>query len=268
MGLRPGFYGVLVTILGIAGCSHGAVTAIPTAPSPSPAAVTIERLTIPRLSAALIMGTDIPITTSGPVVQAFGAIALYSDGSGKFVPANWTSSDESVVRIEGDTLKAIARGTATITAQAEGKTATETVTVDGGIAGSWAGNIVVENCQAATGSMSELICGREDGRTPGRLRVGVALPLSMSITKGAGDQLTASTQFGEQRGSLIGTDRGVNFFTLRGDLTGNATTLTIVYWDTRVVADRMEGFIGFEVRIAGVPGHAVVTARVDNVTRR
>jgi hypothetical protein len=35
-----------------------------------------------------------------------------------------------------------------------------------------------------------------------------------------------------------------------------------------VRADSMEGFIGFEVRIAGYPSWAAVTAHFDRVTRR
>jgi hypothetical protein len=269
MRLRSRFYGVVLAIVGIAGCSHGAVRELPTAPSPPPVAVTMQRLAITR-AAGLRIGNEIPITTSGAVTGAtFGAVAQYTDGSAAHVEAAWTSSDESVIRIDGGVFKAIGPGTATLTAQAQGMTATEAFTVEPGVAGSFAGNVVINSCQAGSASLSELLCQpRDQGRPPGALHAGAAIPFTMTIAKGTGDALTAAIQFGNQSGTLAGTDRGLNFMTFKGDLTGNGATLTIVHWDARATANGMEGVIGFEVRVAGVPSHAVVTARFDNVTRR
>jgi hypothetical protein len=113
-----------------------------------------------------------------------------------------------------------------------------------------------------------LICQAPDqGRAPGVLPIGAAPPLHLQITK-SGKDLTAVAQFGELRGTLTGTDRGSNFLTFKGDLTVNRTTITLVYWDARVRTDAMEGSIAFEVRIAGVPSFAAVTAHLDKVTRR
>ena len=91
--------------------------------------------------------------------------------------------------------------------------------------------------------------------------------MTLQITQ-TGKDLTAAAQFGELRGTLTGIDRGQNFLTLSGDVTVNRTTVTLVYWDARVLTDAMEAFIGFEVRIAGVPSFAAVTAHFNNVTRR
>ncbi len=253
--------------LAIAGCSHGTVSELPAAPT-----ATLSSLTVtPVGGGTMIEGISAPITSSGPFPSTgavLGAFAQYSDGSGKYVDARWTSSDDTVIAVDGTAFSAKGRGTAAITAAAGGKTATETFIVEPGIAGTWAGVYVVDNCQAGSGSVYELICmPPSPGRTPGLLAVGAAPPLTMVIRQ-SGKDLSATVQFGEMRGTLRGTDRGQNFLTLAGDLTVNATTLTLVYWDARVRTDSMEGFIGFEVRIAGLPSWAAVTAHFDQVTRR
>ena len=215
----------------------------------------------------MIAGDAVPITSSGPLGSlVLGAFAQYTDGSSKYVEASWTSSDTRVIAINNSTLTAIGRGSATITARAEGMTATAEYAVEPNVAGTWSGNFVVEQCTAGSGSMQELICGDTPGHR-GVLPIGGSAPITFTIEK-SGSNLTARAASGDWRGVLSGTDRGQNFLTLKGDLTGNGATVTIIFWDTRVKTDLMEGFIGFEVRIAGVPSNAAVTARLDNVTRR
>ena len=250
-------------------CAHGVITETPTSPGPAPVGVTIQRLTITPTSTTMIAGDAARITSSGPFppdAVVLGAFAQYTDGSGKYVPASWTSSNTQVIAIDSSTLTAVGRGTATITARAEGMTATAEYVVEPNVAGTWSGNLVVDQCNAGSGSMQELVCSNTPGHR-GVLPVGASAPITFTIEKNGAD-LTARTASGDWRGVLSGTDRGQNFLTLRGDLTGNGATVTMVYWDTRVKTDLMEGFIGFEVRIGGVPSNAAVTAHLDNVTRR
>lgn len=249
-------------------CAHGVVTELPTSPTP---AVTIKSLTItPVGGGSLIAGQSAPITSSGPFQGSggtLGAFAQYTDGSGKYVEATWTTSDAAVVVVNDGSLVGMARGTARLTARAEGMSATEMFNVEPNMAGTWSGKVVIDECAAGSGSMSELVCGNAPGRPPGLAPVGMALPIAFQIQKNGGD-LTATAQIMDVSGILRGLDRGQNFLTLAGDLTINRTTLTVVYWDTRVRTDLMEGFVGFEVRIAGFPSNAAVTAHFDNVTRR
>ncbi|HUQ89758.1 MAG TPA: hypothetical protein VM096_19505 [Vicinamibacterales bacterium] len=271
MDLRSRFTTVVLAILGLVSCSHGVVRELPAAPSTPQ--VAIVRLTItPVGGARMLEGQTATITSSGPLPEAgqpLGAFAQYSDGSGKFVGARWTSSDATVIAVNDTTFTAMARGTVTITAAAEGKTASESFIVEPGIAGTWSGQFVVDQCAAGSGSMNELICfAPNQGRPPGALAVGTAAPIALVISKANGNDLTAAAQLGDLRGVLTGTDRGSNALTLKGNLTLNGTTLTLVHWDARVVTDSMEGFIGFELRIPGVPSFAQVTAHLDNVTRR
>jgi len=255
----------------IGGCSHGTVRDLPAAPTPVAPVVTIKSLTItPVGGGTMFAGGSTEITSSGPLPSSgamLGAFAQYTDGSGKYVAASWTSSDPNVVMVVDSSLRAMGRGLATLTATAEGQTATETFKVEPNMAGTWAGNFVIDQCGAGSASMYDAVCGKTPGREPGILPIGKAAPIAFQIVK-SGTDLTALSSFGELRGTITGTDRGQNFLTLKGELTGKGTTLTIVNWDSRVKTDLMEGFIGFEVRIEGLPTNAALTAHFDNVTRR
>lgn len=258
---------VALATLAIAGCSHGTISSVPTAP-----AATIRSLTLtPVGGGTMIQGATAPITSSGPLPSTgatLGAFALYTDGSGKYLEAKWTSSDASVIAVDGVNFTAMGRGTATITASAEGRTANETFIVEPGIPGTWSGAFVVDQCGASSGSMNEVICfPPNQGRPAGSLAVGSVAPLTIVIGK-SGSVLTASAQFGELRGVLTGIDRGANLLTFSGDLNVNTTKVTLTHWDSRVVTDLMEGFIAFDVRIAGIPGLAQVSAHFDKLTRR
>lgn len=269
------FVVIAAATLVIGGCSHGTISELPTAPTavavaPVPA-VTLRRLTItPTSGGTLIAGVAAPITSSGPlptVTAAIGAFAEFSDGSGHYVEANWTTSDPNVLVVRDATVRAISRGTATLTATAGGQTASGTFTVEPGIPGTWTGTYVVDQCAAGSGSMSELICSAVPGRQRGALAVGSVAPISFQVRQ-SGIDLTAAAAFGDVRGTLTGSDRGQNFLTLSGDLTLTTTTITVVHWDSRVKTDVMEGLIVFEVRIAGIPSHAQVAGHFVDVTRR
>ena len=136
--------GAAATLM-IGGCSHGTVSEFPAAPTsvaPAPV-VTLRRLTItPTSGATLIAGGAAAIASSGPLptlTAAIGAYAEFSDGSAHYVEANWTTSDADVLIVRDATVRAIARGTATLTATAGGQTATGTFIVEPGIPGTWTG---------------------------------------------------------------------------------------------------------------------------------
>jgi hypothetical protein len=271
MRLPLRFVVIACATLAIGGCSHGTVSELPTAPTPAsavPAAPTVLRLIVtPSEGGTMIVGATANITSSGPPTVALGALADYTDGSRRFVEANWSSSDPNVVAIIGSSIKAMGRGTATLTATAQGHSASATFVVEPGIPGTWSGTFVVDQCAAGSGSMGELVCSALPGRQPGLLPVGSSTPITFVITQ-SGTALTATAALGQVRGALTGSDRGDNFLTLNGDLFVDRTTVTVTYWDSRVTVDTMEGFLGFEVRMAGIPSHANVTAHLVNVTRR
>ena len=117
----------------------------------------------------MLEGLTTPITSSGgfPATGAtLGAFAQYTDGSGHYVQAAWTSSNTDVIAIEGGAFVAKARGTTTVTATFEGKTASETFTVQPGIAGTWAGTFTVEQCAGGGGSIRGIACGSWNRASP------------------------------------------------------------------------------------------------------
>ena len=111
-----------------AACAHGVIQELPAAPTaPAPR---LTRLAItPVGGGTLPVGGSAPIVSSG-VVPSLGALAQYSDGTFHYVEAAWSTSDPTVIVIEGHVMRAAGPGTATVTAVAEGLTATETFRVE------------------------------------------------------------------------------------------------------------------------------------------
>src|SRR5690349_16655355 len=181
--LRSRFVGSGLLILLSSACAHGVVTELPTSPTST---VTIKTLTVtPTGGITLIAGMDAPITTEGATL-GLGAWANYTDGTSKYIAATWSSSDTSVIAFDGSTMKAIGRGTATVTARVDGMSDTETITVEPNVEGTWSGTYVVDQCVAGSGSMTELICSADPARK-GVLPVGTAAPMTFVIHKNGND---------------------------------------------------------------------------------
>ena len=250
-----------------AGCTVGTVDEPPTAPTPP---VILSAVTItPVGGGTLTVGNSVTLTTTGTAPGAgVGAFAQYTDGSGQYVDAVWTSSDTSVIAIDGGQLIARGRGEAVVTAAFQGKTDSETFRSEGGIAGRWRGSYVVEQCAGSSGSMSEILCNPPGNSRPvGIAAVGNLLPFSMEISQNDID-LTASVSFGNIRGTLTGKNRGAGFFFLQGLIEEAGGAINIVHWDTRVSRDAMEGFIGYQIRMPNLPGFGGVAAKLVEMTRQ
>jgi hypothetical protein len=266
--MRSRFVIVALACVVVAACTRGVVSPdqIPTAPTTS----TVTDVTItPVGGGTMAVGGSAPIVTNGGLPAngaALGAFARFSNGSGRYVEATWTSSDESVIAVVGSTLVARGRGTVTLTATFEGRSDTENFVAEGGIAGRWAGTYVVEQCSANSGSMAEVLCGAP-GRAPGVASIGTTLPFALEISENE-TEVTGAVSFGQIRGTLQGKNRGGGFFYLAGVVEGGGGAINIIHWDTRVVRDSMDGFIGYEVRIGTLPGLGAVAGKLTNVTRQ
>lgn len=251
-------------------CTRGVVDSPPTAPTPPPPAVTTLTIT-PIGGGSIQVGASAPIVTSGGLPAAgtpLGAFAQFNDGSGRYVAAAWSSSDDSIITVDGDQLVARGRGTVTLTAAYEGKSDTETFTAEGGVAGRWRGAYLVEQCGGSTGSMQEVLCNPPGNtRAPGVAAVGSVLPFSLEIVE-HGTDLSALVSLGTTRGTLTGKLRGGGFFYLQGVIEGAGGAINIIHWDTRVVRDGMEGFIGYQVRMPNLPGIGAVAAKLVDMTRQ
>lgn len=251
-------------------CSGGSPAANPVAPTAS--GPTLTNLTItPVGGGTLMVGGFAPITSSGPLPSrggALGAFAQFSNGTGRYVEATWTSSDDKIVTVDGTKLTAIGRGTATVTATYEGRSDNEQFVVEGGVPSSWAGIYAIDQCGATSGSMTEVLCTPPGGRrAAGIAYVGATLPISMDITE-SGSDLTATVSFGVIRGVLTGKNRGNGLFYLQGTISGNGGSINITQWCTQVLRDTMQGYINYQVRIDGLPGTGSVATHLVNVTRR
>lgn len=254
----------------LSACTRGVVDAPPTAPTPPPPAVTTLTIT-PIGGGSLMVGSSAPIATDGGMPTNFtplGAFAQFSNGSGRYVQATWTSSDDSILAVEGAQLVARARGTVTLTATFEGKSDTESFTSEGGIAGRWRGSYVVEQCAGSSGSVQEVLCNPAGNSRPvGIAAVGNTLPFSLEISETETD-LTAIVSFGNIRGTLTGKNRGAGLFFLQGAIEAAGGAINIIHWDTRVTRDSMEGFIGYQVRMPNLPGIGAVGAKLVEMTRQ
>lgn len=253
----------------VAGCTRGVVDTAPTTPSPTITALTIT----PVGGGSLLVGSSAPITTASGAVTpanatALGAYAQFSNGNGRYVDAAWTSSDARIIAVEDAKLVARGRGSVTITATFEGRSDTETFSAEGGIGGRWAGSYLVEQCSGNTGSLQEVLCNPAGNARPaGIAAVGSTLPFSLEISENGSD-LAATVVIGPVRGTLTGKNRNAGYFYLQGLIEDSGGTVTIVHWDTRVVRDELEGFIGYQTKLPGLPGFGSVAAKLTGVTRR
>jgi len=261
------FAGVIVGAAMLVSCTRG-VSEQPLNPvAPTPAAATVTKLTItPAGGGTMMIGGSAAIVTSGSLptnTVVLGAFAEYSNGTGRYVEATWTSSNPAVVAVANGGLNAVGRGTATVTATFEGRSAEVPFEVIGGIAGTWTGTYLVEQCGASSGSLSEVLCTPPNtARQPGLAHVGATLPITMELTV-SGSEVTGVVSFGTIRGTLMGQDRGTGFFFLTGVIEATGATLNIAHWDTRVQRDELAGFINYQLRLPNFPGTGGVGTRVS-----
>jgi hypothetical protein len=267
------FAGVILGGALLVSCTRGVLTDEQANPvAPTPAASTVTRLTItPVGGGSMMLGGSAPIVSTGtsPNTGAVvGAFAEYSNGTGRYVAATWTSSNASVVSVTNEAITAMGRGTAIVTASFGGQSDDEQFEVFGGIAGSWGGTYVVEQCSGSSGSMSEVLCTAPNtGRPAGVAHVGATLQVAMELTV-SGDEVTGVVAFGNIRGTLTGKDRGAGYFFLQGTIADASGTLNITHWDVRVQRDEIQGFINYQLRLANLPGIGGVGAKLMTVTRR
>lgn len=254
-------------------CTRGVITDEQANPvAPTPVAPTVTKLTItPIGGGSMMLGGSAPIVSTGTspnTVAGVGAFAEYSNGTGRYVAATWTSSDAGVVSVTNEAITAMGRGTAIVTASFGGQSDDEQFEVFGGIAGSWAGTYVVEHCSGSSGSIAEVLCTAPNtGRPAGITHVGATLPIAMELTVN-GANLTGVVTFGNIRGTLTGQDRGAGYFFLQGEIENASGRLNISHWDVRVQRDEMEGFINYQLRLTNLPGIGSVGTKLATVMRR
>lgn len=219
----------------------------------------------------MLLGANLPMETSGPMPSngaALGAFAEYNSGQGRYVPATWTSSDDSVVAVVDNMLVARQRGAATLTAAFEGLSDTEAFSVAPGFFGRWSGTAVVEQCTGTTGSMQDVLCRPPSGARSGLAAVGLTLPFAIEIPDTSSEDITARVTLGSGNGTLAGKNRGGGYFSVLGEIIAPGNRIRFIEWNARAAGDAMEGVAAYEIRIDGVSGVGAVAVRLSNVTRR
>lgn len=271
MSVLSRFAGVILGAAMLVSCTRGVVEESSNPVAPTPAAATVTKLTItPVGGGTMMIGGSAPIVSTGTSPNAgagVGAFAEFSNGTGHYVEATWTSSNARILSVDNGTLNAMGLGAAIVTATFQGQSDDERFEVIGGITGRWAGTYVVEQCGANSGSMSEVLCTPPNtGRQAGVAHVGATLPISMELSV-SGTDVTGVVSLGNIQGTLSGKDRGAGFFYLQGVIESAAGTINITHWDARVQRDEMQGFINYQVRIATLPGTGAVGTKLASVTR-
>ena len=127
--------------------------------------------------------------------------------------------------------------------------------------GTWAGRYIVERCDG-TGSVQDYFCSARGSYPPG-----TDLPISMSLTQN-GTSVSGTLSLGAVTGVVTGTVTGAGDMVLQGTVRGGQTSGTLSGWSTTVSGSTMSGNFSYDAAFTGIPGVAVVRARLSGVTRR
>ena len=195
--------------------------------------------------------------------ESYQATAAYTNGTTAAVTPAWRSDNPAVLTIEGSgRATANASGTATITAEHEGRSGTKLVRVVPDYGGNWRGIIVLRNCQAE-GAAWAAGCAE---MSPGELDT-----LSMAVTQqGAG--ITATLDLGGFAGPVTGSIAMDGTLSVTGTysttLEGFPIDFTVVEWQTMSTDNaRMTGRGVFTMRSSMVPGQARLDFDLQNVSK-
>ena len=212
----------------------------------------------------MLVGTTASIVSSGENLldsNSIGAFAQFSDGTARFVEATWTSSDTSIIRIDGRQAFALSHGTANVTATYQGLTASFEFLVERGVPGRWSGSYVVRECDGTSVAVREAVCNPPGNLRPrGLAPVGLTAPFGAEISE-RGDDLAAAVTFGFVSGNLPGARYGRSAFELQGQIeTGGWLLYTSV--GGVVNGDTFDGSILYQVILPNLPGYATVLGRL------
>ena len=127
--------------------------------------------------------------------------------------------------------------------------------------GTWAGRYIVERCDG-TGSVQDYFCSARGSYPPG-----TDLPISMSLTQN-GTSVSGTLSLGSVTGVVTGTVTGAGDMVLQGTVRSGQTSGTLSGWSTTVSGSAMSGSFSYDAAFTGIPGVAVVRARLSGVTRR
>lgn len=252
----------------------GGDSSSPTSPSSTPPATT----RVINVSGNLAFG-DVPvggqrelsytITNSGNATLTVASTTV-SGGLASQLLASWTSgsiapgaSQVVSVRFQPTTAGSYS---GTIAVNGDQTSGSNTVSISGNatapaFAGSWSGRYVVERCDG-TGSVQDYFCSARGFYPPG-----TDLPMSLSLTQ-SGTSVSGTLSLGSVTGVVNGTVTGSGTLVLQGTVRSGQTSGTLSGWSTTASGASMSGAFSYDAAFTGIPGVAVVRARLSGVTRR
>jgi hypothetical protein len=273
MSPRPSL--LLVTLLAAVSAACGGGDS-PT--SPSPAASTGPTRII-GVSGNLAFG-DVPVgseRTATMTISNSGNSALtvtslgVTGGLADHTAATWTrgtiapGASQAVTVAFSPTAPGSYSGVVTVNGDQTSGTSTLAISGVGigtSVAGTWAGNYVVERCDG-TGSIQDYFCSSSRGFFP----VGTRLPIAVNLTQN-GANVSGTVAYGQVSGPVTGNVSAAGVLVLQGTATSAQWSSQITSWSTRVDGRSMEGTVTYNATYQGLPGVAVVSIRLEGVTRR
>lgn len=194
-----------------------------------------------------------------------------SGGLAAYTTASWTSG--TIAAGASQTVSVRFQPTAagsysgTVAVNGDHTSGSNTVAISGNATGAsaqgaWSGSYIVERCDG-TGSNQDYFCSTNRGAFP----PGASLPISMNLTQ-SGSSVSGSITFGQVTGSVNGTINSAGTLVLQGTAVGGQITVALAGFSVSVNGASMTGNFTYNAALASVPGVAVVTSRLNGMTRR
>ena len=253
----------------------GGDSSTPTSPSPTPSTPT----RIVGVSGNLSFG-DVPVgssrdasftitnTGTGPLTVSGMSV---SGGLASLLSASWTSgtiaaggSQTVNLRFQPTTAGSYS-GTLTVNGDQTSGTNTLPIsaTATGVTAqGTWSGRYDVQRCDG-TGSNQDYFCSTTRGAFP----PGSSLPIALTLSQ-SGSSVSGTIAFGQVTGPVSGSIDGAGNMNLTGTATNGQINLALTSFSVSLSGSSMTGTMTYSAGLAGVPGVATITSRLNGVTKR
>jgi hypothetical protein len=256
-----------------AGCG-GDGGSSPTAPSATPPAAT----RVISVSGNLAFG-DVPvgsqrdlsftIANAGTATLTVSSLTV-SGGLAAHTTASWTNGTIAAGASQTVTVRfaptSAGSYSGVVTVVGDQTSGSNTVAISGNatgpaVAGTWSGRYVVERCDG-TGSVQDYFCSSRGFFPPG-----TDLPILLSLTQN-GASVSGSMSLGQVTGPVSGSINANGTLVLQGGANSGTMSLSLSSWTSTAAAQSMSGNFSYNATFSGLPGVAVVVARLSGVTKR
>ncbi len=253
----------------------GGDSSTPTSPSPTPSTPTrivgvSGNLGFGDVAVGSSRDASFTITNTGTSTLTVSGMSV-SGGLASLLSASWTSgtiaaggSQTVNLRFQPTTAGSYS-GTLTVNGDQTSGTNTLPVsaTATGATAqGTWSGRYDVQRCDG-TGSNQDYFCSTNRGAFP----PGSSLPLTLTLSQ-SGSSVSGTIALGQVTGAVTGSIDAAGNLNLNGTATGGQITLVVTTFSVSVSGSSMTGTMTYSAGLAGVPGVATITSRLNGVTKR